>query len=345
MEIQRLTGKPEGCTQPIQYENKTSRNRAIDNPTRTARARAIFEPRPSPSRDFFSMNTPALAKAAMMPTRAKAISSFMSSLSHPVKGGAATGLILLLATALTAGITASLGFWQLDRARQKDAIAASIEAKAVMPPLDTAALGGPEHIHRLAQVVGRWRPDTLVYLENRPMNGQAGFVVLTALELPDGRLVLVQRGWQPRNLRDRTLVQPVPTPPTHAVRVHARVAPPPSRLLDFEGGSQGQVRQNIELKTYAEEFGLKGLLPISLQQLEPALGCTDLPCSELLQDGLRRDWTVVGSSADKNRGYAVQWFALAALALGLYVWFQWWRPWRMRHRTASTAPPADAHSP
>ena len=337
-----MTGRPVGCTQPIQYENSTNRNRAIDSPTRKARARAILESRPSLPGDFLSMNTPALAKAAMMPTRAKAISSFMSSLSHPVKGGAATGLILLLAALLTAAITASLGFWQLDRAQQKDAIAASIQAKAVMPPLDAAGLSGPEHIHRLAQITGRWKPETLIYLENRPMNGQAGFVVLTAMELPDGRELLVQRGWQPRDLRDRTLTQPVPTPAEPLVRVHARVAPPPSRLLDFEGGSQGRVRQNVDLNAYAQEFGLKRLLPVSLQQLEPALLCGEDPCSELLQDGLKRDWTVVGSSADKNRGYAVQWFALAGLAVGLYAWFQWLRPWRMRRRQA---PPSEPGTP
>ena len=32
------------------------------------------------------------------------------------------------------------------------------------------------------------------------------------------------------------------------------------------------------------------------------------------------------TDADKNRGYALQWFALAALITGLYVWFQLIRP-------------------
>ncbi len=285
------------------------------------------------------MNTPALAKAAMMPTRAKAISSFMSSLSHPVKGVALTRLLVLLATAAGSVITGSLGLWQLDRARQKDAIAASIEARAVMPPLSAPELDGLHQQHRLAQVKGRWRPETTIYLENRPMNGQAGFVVLTALELPDGRSVVVQRGWQPRDLRDRTLTQAVPTPIDTTVRVHARVAPPPSRLLDFEGGSRGTVRQNVDLSDYAREFGLR-LLSVSLLQLEPARACAapepGAPdCLTVLEDGLRRDWVVTGSSADKNRGYAVQWFSLSALIVGLYLWFQWIGPWRRRRNRSS----------
>lgn len=236
----------------------------------------------------------------------------------------------------TTAVTASLGFWQLDRARQKDAIEASIQAKAVMPVLAAVDLQGPQDIHRVAQVQGRWKPDTTLFLENRPMGGRAGFIVLTTLELHDGRSVLVQRGWQPRDIRDRTLIQAVPTPQDREVRVRARVAPPPSRLMDFDGGVKGTVRQNVDLKTYADEFGLPALLPISLQQLEPALACIEADCGDLLEDGLRREWTVLGSSADKNRGYAVQWFSLSALALGLYLWFQWWRPWRRRMRAANT---------
>jgi surfeit locus 1 family protein len=45
-------------------------------------------------------------------------------------------------------------------------------------------------------------------------------------------------------------------------------------------------------------------------------------------DGLRRDWFQVGVSADKNRAYAFQWFALSALLAFLYLWFQWIKNYR-----------------
>ncbi|NBW47315.1 MAG: SURF1 family protein [Betaproteobacteria bacterium] len=176
------------------------------------------------------MNTPALAKAAMMPNRAKAISSFMSSLSHPVQSSAAARIkrvamrvLLPLAAIGLAALTASLGFWQLDRARQKDAIEASVQSRGQQAPLAAAELTGEaEQVHRLAEIEGRWLPHSTVFLENRPMAGRAGFIVLTALALPDGRTVLVQRGWQARDLRDRTLTQPVPTPDAPPVRPRAR---------------------------------------------------------------------------------------------------------------------------
>mgnify|MGYP000894222214 CR=1 FL=1 len=39
-------------------------------------------------------------------------------------------------------------------------------------------------------------------------------------------------------------------------------------------------------------------------------------------EGLLRDWPQPASGADKNYGYAFQWWALAALIAILYVWFQ-----------------------
>jgi surfeit locus 1 family protein len=49
-------------------------------------------------------------------------------------------------------------------------------------------------------------------------------------------------------------------------------------------------------------------------------------------DGLQRDWPAPSSGMAKNQGYAAQWFALSALILGLYVWFQLIQPFRRRAR-------------
>ena len=39
-------------------------------------------------------------------------------------------------------------------------------------------------------------------------------------------------------------------------------------------------------------------------------------------EGLLRDWPTQLPGADKNRAYALQWFALALLCVGLFAWFQ-----------------------
>ena len=251
-------------------------------------------------------------------------------------------VIIAVAALAAAAITARLGFWQLDRASQKQALQAMIESRATQPLLtegDLAALpeeAAAQH-HRLARLQGTWLPAYTVFLENRPMNGRAGFYVLMPLRLPDGSTVLVQRGWQPRDLRDRTITQPIPVDEGSMVLVQGRVAPPPSRLMDFAGAQAGPIRQNVALNELQQEWSIP-LRPVTLLQLEPSLRCevgagTAPTCVQAEADGLLREWPVVVATADKNRGYAVQWFALSALVVLLYAWFQIVLP---RRRARST---------
>ena len=62
-----------------------------------------------------------------------------------------------------------------------------------------------------------------------------------------------------------------------------------------------------------------------------------LPVSVLEQGGpeadpaLARDWLRPAADAHKNYGYAAQWWGLALLIVGLYVWYQVVRP-RLRRQ-------------
>lgn len=232
-------------------------------------------------------------------------------------------IAVLVATLAGVLLTARLGLWQLDRAAQKRALQTALEARGAQPELPaqdlarTEAQAVPQHQRRI-RIVGRWVPSHTVFLENRQMNGQPGFLMVTPLQL-DGQpdAVLVQRGWAPRDLRDRQIVPAVPTP-AGPVEVWARVAPPPGRLFDFAGSAaSGPIRQNIDLAAFEGELGLP-LRPLSLVQIDgsPAAG----------GDGLRRDWPPPAVDIQKHYGYAFQWFALSALMASLYVWFQIVRP-------------------
>src|SRR5437868_3343803 len=53
-----------------------------------------------------------------------------------------------------------------------------------------------------------------------------------------------------------------------------------------------------------------------------------------VDDGLLRHWPPPELGLHKHYGYAFQWFALCALILVLYVWFQLIRP-RLRHQQQS----------
>ena len=236
-------------------------------------------------------------------------------------------------------LTLALARWQLGRAAQKEALQAAMAEQAALPALDGNQLfshlpGDAQRasreveplLHRSVVLTGRWLPAHTVYLDNRQMQGRPGFFVCTPLQLePGGSVVLVQRGWVPRNFEARTQLPPVHTPPG-LVQVHGRLALPPSRLLDFGRGAtapgSSRIRQNLDLAAFRAETRLP-LADWTVQQTGPA------------SEGLLRDWPPVALGIEKHYGYALQWFGLSGLIALLYVWFQFVR--RLHPRSPRTA--------
>lgn len=228
--------------------------------------------------------------------------------------------VVLWAALAAAALTARLGVWQLDRAAQKNTLQAVLDARMALPPLPPAELAHDAQAaalqhHRAVRVEGQWLAESTIYLENRQMNGRPGFYAVTPLRLDDGSALLVQRGWLPRDLMDRTRVV-APPPPPGRVLVQGRIAPAPGRLYEFEGAASGPIRQNLDIDGYALETGLP-LRPLTVVQEDG---------QPPLNDGLLRQWPRPAADLHKHYGYAFQWFSLSALILGLYVWFQLIRP-------------------
>ena len=228
------------------------------------------------------------------------------------------GWLVLVAAFACAALTARLGAWQLDRAAQKLALQAALDAEVQRPALGNAELGQAQ-LHRRVALRGTWVAEHTVWLENRPMDGRAGFYVVTPLRL-SGRndAVLVQRGWAPRDPVDRQRLPPLDTP-SGEVEVAGRLAASPSRLYELGAGATGAIRQNLDPVAVAAETGL-ALLPLTVVQTGPSTS-----------DGLLRLLPETDLGLHKHYGYSFQWFALCALTLILYVWFQLVRP-RLRRQ-------------
>jgi surfeit locus 1 family protein len=230
--------------------------------------------------------------------------------------------LVSFAAAATVAITGALGVWQLSRAAQKQALEERIVQRANLPALGASdLLGAPsgfdEMVHRPVSLRGRWVDSASVYLDNRPMAGRSGFILVTPLRpTGSGQAILVQRGWVPRDFQDRTKVPEVPTPEGE-VEVRGRLAPPPSRLFELGAAEGGRIRQNLDLDAVAQASGLS-LPPLSVLQTG------DSP------EGLLREWPRFESAIHKHHGYAAQWFAMSAVAAGLYAWFQLISPRRRR---------------
>lgn len=218
------------------------------------------------------------------------------------------------AALLAISLTARLGFWQMARAAQKQALQAQMAERQRLPALDNSAVlqaADPAQLHyRAVRLQGRWIPSRTVYLDNRQMDGKPGFYVLTPLQLEGtAAAVVVQRGWVQRNFVDRTQLPALPPLAQGVVVVEGRMAPPPGKLYSFAGADQGAIRQNLDLANFAQELGLP-LMPYSVQQQGSPV------------DGLARDWPPLDAGVAKHHGYAFQWFALCGLVAILYLWFQ-----------------------
>jgi surfeit locus 1 family protein len=228
--------------------------------------------------------------------------------------------IITLCAVFACTVSLSLGLWQLSRAAQKEAIASSLQRQSALPVLSAQALFGEKKqidadqslIHRTVELDGRWLADATVYLDNRQMMGRPGFYVMTPFRVDhSGAVVLIQRGWLPRDFMDRTHIVPYTTE-SGPVVIRGRIALSPTKLFEVGAADNGIIRQNIELAAFAGETGL-ALQQFMVVQTGPDGG------------GLARQWPVVSTGVEKHYGYAFQWVALSVLIMVLYVWFQFFR--------------------
>lgn len=224
-------------------------------------------------------------------------------------------------------ITLKLGFWQLGRAHEKLALQASIQTQAALPVLSASSLLSEQAenvLHRRVTLKGIWQLQHTLFLDNRQMDNKPGLFVLTPFEFIEPltslkKTILVQRGWLPRNFLDRNALPEVVSD-AGEVTITGRIALSPSKLFEFKGDERGALRQNIEIEALAKELKLE-LLPYSLLQLEAEHAKVNAK-----QDKLLRRWAQPNYGSEKNYGYMVQWWALSALIMVLYVWFQWIQP-------------------
>ena len=223
-------------------------------------------------------------------------------------------LIPFVATVAVMALGASLGQWQMHRAEQKRAIEVKLDQRGSAPVLKVDALGAAGNSaddleYRRLQLRGEFVADWPVYLDNRPYQSRAGLYVLMPLRLSDsGKVVLIERGWVPRNPIDRASL-PLLNTPSGIVTVEGQVRRSPGHLMQLGEAARlqpGAIVQNLNLSELARAARLP-LQPFLIEQLS----ATD--------DGLVRDWPRPSAGVDRHLGYAFQWYALVAMAAVFFV--------------------------
>ncbi|WP_050476439.1 SURF1 family protein [Herbaspirillum rhizosphaerae] len=219
----------------------------------------------------------------------------------------------LVATLVVAAIGVSLGQWQTRRGDEKQAIQDKMAERQAAPAIGLSGnvlqLDIDQNEYRHVRVKGEFVSSWTSYLDNRPYNGAPGFYVLTPFKIADSdTAVLVERGWTPRDISDRTKVPALPAP-AGVVEIEGVIRRDAGHLLQLgaaEAPKPGAIMQNLDLPAYAAASSLK-LAPFLIEQ------------GGAMKDGLVRDWPAPSLGIERHRGYAVQWYALALMAVIFFV--------------------------
>lgn len=212
----------------------------------------------------------------------------------------------------------SLGFWQLDRAEEKVALAAAEQARSVQRAQSLASLLSDSRPAELAftpvELRGRFHPEWSVLKDNQLREGRYGVDVLGLFYDEDAqRWALLNRGWVLADPARRSL--PAIEIPAGEITVQAAVYMPPGDPYTLAPENT----ESLEWPLLAQDPSD----PLLQQAIATALGAELFPLElRLAPDqpgGFRRDWPLVNSSPAKHRGYALQWFTMAAALLVLFV--------------------------
>lgn len=200
----------------------------------------------------------------------------------------------------------NLGFWQLRRLDHRRHFNAEVRANANQPvtTIDEMDLSRPDLSAvewRRVRVSGTYLADRQFLVVNRSQNGDTGRNVVDVLQLGDGSLLLVNRGFVP--IEDQ-----VPALPSGSITIVGRLRVSEHRGIgqpsDENAGDLTEIHR-IDVPLLSKHVG-GTVLPMYVEQLEAVP-----PDSASLQPITPPDTSDEGP----HLSYAIQWFVFSACAI------------------------------
>ena len=220
------------------------------------------------------------------------------------------------ALAAIAGIAlfAALGAWQWQRGIEKQAML--VEISDLLAVRDPKPLEGllEQDSRNLVWVsgAGEFAPRGPLLLDNQMRAGRAGVRAYRLFTVEgEATPLLVDLGWLPLPA-DRTL-PPIATP-IGRIAIRGLLAPPPSAGIALGSGiakvDEGWLLTRIDMNAIAAAADLPKAPAARVLRLDP-----DLPL------GYERDLDILANTLppERHRGYAVQWWGLAATVLVVWL--------------------------
>jgi cytochrome oxidase assembly protein ShyY1 len=192
----------------------------------------------------------------------------------------------------------NLSLWQFDRLDQRREFNSRVERRATEEVVDVTALdlSAPADFEwQRVGAAGTYQPADEVLILNRSQGGRAGLNVVTPLELEDGSILLVVRGFLPLELD-------VPRPPEGSVKVIGTARLSDARRSTDLNTSDGDVREffRLDIDRIAEQID-GTVLPLALYA----------DASEPAENPLLQPVARPTLSEGSHLSYAVQWIIFA----------------------------------
>lgn len=226
-------------------------------------------------------------------------------------------------------VSSLLGTWQLARRAEAQAAIALITANYDATPLPLASVLPDLESFTESQewipvtMQGQYLTDRQLLVRTRPLGGAPGFEVLTPLQLANGDVFIVDRGWVAVGA-EQDSPDDVPDPPAGTVTVVARLKPgEPS--LPGRSAPEGQIA-TIELLTIADGLGLPTYTGAYGRMVSETPAASSAPTQipkPVLDEG-------------PHLSYAFQWFVFALLAFVALAWAL-----RQEYRVVNVADPEE----
>lgn len=205
-------------------------------------------------------------------------------------------------------LMAALGWWQIERMNARQTLFDDF-ANAGERALEDAL--GDTQPFASVRIAGRFDETRHVMLDNQVFRGQPGVHVFTPFLAESGSTILVNRGWQALQ-PDRRRLPAVQTPPG-ATTITGILAPPPEHRQRLGEADTLASNQWPQLVTYLDVATVADALQTELPERVVWL-TGDHPAGF---EG--RDWSPAVMTPARHQAYAVQWFALAATALVIWL--------------------------
>lgn len=223
-------------------------------------------------------------------------------------------LVATIITLLAIGVLVKLGFWQLDRAEEKQLLFADYESQQTneaRPLSSIKDLNANKHRFTYVSVIGEFQPAPVLLLDNQIQDGTVGYNVLGFFQpdSPELTVQLVNLGWIPAP----TLRSDIPEIelPDGKLKLTAYLYFPNSNELTQNSFEYAKDNDSVRIQEAApnalsQEFNLTPRSHLLLLETPKNIGW-------------QRDWEPQVMKPEKHYGYATQWFSLAVTCLVIFV--------------------------